>query len=258
MISRLHYSIRALAGATLSLVVMLTTAMPGRLAAQTLPSAEQIIARYVEAIGGRDAVLGAHTARSTGTFEMPAAGLKGDLVIVTQAPDRMVSRVTIPGMGEMLSGYDGRTGWSLEPMQGARLLTGGEFDTMRENALALAQVRDASLFKSMESVELSESAGEPCYRVRLVWQSGRETLDCYHVDTGLLIATTQRSESPMGTIEVITRLTDYRAFGDVTVPSRMVIDMMGMQQVLTISSIEFENVDTSLIDPPAEIRALIK
>lgn len=258
MINRIHNSFRALAGAAIPLIVTLTATMPDALAAQTLPSAEEITARYVEAIGGRDAVLEAHTARSTGTFEMAAAGLKGELVIVTEEPDRMVSKVTIPGMGEILSGYDGATAWSVEPMLGARLLTGGEFDTMRENALALSQVRDASLFKSMETVELTESGGEPCYRVRLVWQSDRETFDCYHVDTGLLIATTEEAESPMGAATVTTRLSDFREFGDVMVPTRIVIDMMGMQQVLTIASIEYENVDTSLIDPPAVIRALIK
>jgi hypothetical protein len=248
--------VRAVA-AIVPLVLLAAAGLPGTLAAQALPTAEEITARYVAAIGGRDVVLRPRASRSTGTFEMAGAGLKGGLVIVMEAPNRMVSQVTIPGMGEILSGFDGGVGWSVEPMQGPRLLAGAELDELRENANMLAQVRDASLFRSMETVERTASVGEPCYRVKLVWQSGRETFDCYHVDTGLLIATTAETDSPMGAMAVTTRLTDYRDFAGMMVPTRLVLEMMGTQQVLTISTVEFDDVDTSLIEPPAAIRVLM-
>ncbi len=223
---------------------------------QDLPPAAGLIDRYVQAVGGRDALLAYPAQRSLGTFEMPMAGLRGELVVVSEAPDRMATRITVPGMDPMVSGYDGRIGWSVEPMLGARLLTGRELDTVRDNALTLTAVRDPALFRTMETVGRTEVGGEPCYRVRLVWQSGRETFDCFHIDTGLLVATMEESESPMGVAMVTSRMEDYRSFGGVLLPSRITIEMMGMEQILTIHSVEFEGVDTSLIDPPAEIRAL--
>ena len=45
--------------------------IPAHLAAQELPPAGDIIERYVDAIGGREAVLAAFTARSVGEFTLP-------------------------------------------------------------------------------------------------------------------------------------------------------------------------------------------
>jgi len=259
MMSISHRRVRAFAVATVPFgFALAVAATPVTMTAQALPSPQQLTARYVQAIGGRNALLKPQASRAIGTFEMAAAGLKGELVIVTQAPNRMVLKVTIPGTAEMLSGYDGQIGWSDEPMSGARLLSGGELHAMRENANVLAAVRDSSLFRSMQTVERTEMAGEPCFRVKLVWRSGRESYDCYHVDTGLLIATTTQAETPTGTVAVTTRLTEYGKFGDVMIPTRMILEMMGVQQVLTISTMEYENVNTSMIDPPAQIRALVQ
>jgi hypothetical protein len=224
--------------------------------AQSLPPAAELTAAFVDAIGGRDAVLRNKASLATGTFEMPAAGLKAEIVVVTEAPDRMGSRIVIPGLGEMRTGYDGETGWSLDPMSGARIMQGAELDAIREQSLALAAVRDPSLFKSMETVERVEVAGKSCYKVKLVWNSGRETHDCYDVDNRLLVATWGQTESPMGKVDVMTRVEEYGEFGGIRMPTKTVQEMMGMQQILTIANVSYEDVDTSLIEPPAEIKAL--
>jgi hypothetical protein len=112
-----------------------------------LPSASQVIARYVEAIGGRDAVMRHPTSRSVGTFEMPAAGLRGEMEILTAQPNRMVSVVNIPGLGTMRSGFDGTVGWSVDPIMGARLFSGAELESIRDQSTSLAALRDASLFQ---------------------------------------------------------------------------------------------------------------
>jgi hypothetical protein len=237
-------------------IAVATAGAPGIAAAQALPAADQLISRFVEAVGGRDAVLRPRASQTTGTFELPSAGLKADIILVSQAPDRMASKMTIPGLGEMRTGYDGSIGWSLDPMSGARIMQGAELDAIREQSMALASVRDASLFKSRETVERTEVGGKACYRVKLVWQSGRESFDCYGADDGLLVATWTQAESPMGKTDVETRIEEYGEFGGVKMPVRTVQEMMGMQQIITISSVDYDNVDLSLLDPPAEIRAL--
>lgn len=241
-----------------AVALLILAAAPAFVAAQEepLPEAGALVARYVDAIGGRDAVLARKASRTVGRFEMPAAGLGGDLEVVTQAPNRMITKVTIEGMGVMRSGFDGSIGWSLDPMTGARLLEGKELAAMRDQANMLAGVRDSSLFASMETVERTEMGGEACYLVKLVWQSGRESHDCYSVESGLLVGSRSQQESPMGTMDVTVRVADYREFGGVRMPTRIVQEMMGMQQTMTISDVQFENVDVSVIDPPAEIKAL--
>jgi hypothetical protein len=235
------------------------TLAPATAVTQTqLPEPQALIARYVDAVGGREAVLRPDASRTLGTFELPAAGLRGALEIVASAPNRLASKVTIEGLGTMQSGFDGTVAWSLDPMTGARLLTGAEGDALRDQADQLASVRDASLFTTMHTIERTELGGEQCYLVHLVWQSGRESYDCYSAETGLLVATKFQQQSPMGTMDVTTTVSDYREFNGVKMPTRIVQAMMGMQQVMTIISVEFDDVDVSAVEPPAEIRTLIQ
>ena len=158
----------------------------------SLPAARTIIDRYVQAIGGRDAVLRHTSIRSVGSFEMPAAGVKGNLTVVQVAPNKMGMTIDLPGMGQMVTAYDGTVGWSINPMQGPRVLEGKELAQIREDAGPSAMLRPADRVRSVETVERTTMNGQSCYKVKVTTLSGRETFDCYSTETGLLVGMTGR------------------------------------------------------------------
>jgi hypothetical protein len=225
---------------------------------EALPPAGEIIDRYIEAVGGRDALMAYASSRVTGTFAMPAAGIQGALVVEWADPDLTITRVEIPGLGVILSGWDGHVGWSEDPTLGPRLLDGMELAATRESASRLAALRDPSAFDVRETVELTELNAQACYRVLLVWKSGRETFDCYHVETGLLVASAGRQETPMGEIETLTLMEDYQEFGGILSPSRIRQQMLGQEQVMTMDAVEYDVVDPSAFVPPETIRVLVE
>lgn len=235
----------------------LLVSLPAVVSAQDLPPAQEIIDRYVEAVGGRDAVLSSVTTRTVGSFSMPAMGVTGELTVLTGENDEMFTRVTIPGMGEILSGYTGEVGWSVDPMTGPRLLEGGELDAMREQSDDRYSVRDASLFTSFETVGENEYDGEACWQIAYVFTSGRESTECYSKETGLVVATVTTQESPMGAVDVVTRFSDYQQFGDLTLPTTMRQAAMGQEQVMSVDSVEFGTVQPADLAPPAAIQTLI-
>jgi hypothetical protein len=226
-------------------------------AQEALPPAEQVIERYVTAIGGRDAVLGHTNSRATGTFSMPAAGISGSMV-VESLEGRVATVLEIPGLGTIRSGFDGEVAWSLDPNLGPRVLEGMELASTTEGANPLGAVRDASLFSVRETVERTEMNGQACYKVRLVWQSGRETHDCYGVDSGLLVGQTSSQETPMGTIRAITLLEDYQETGGVLSARRIRQQVMGQEQVMTLESIEYGVVGPESFELPEAIRTLVR
>ena len=111
---------------------------------------------------------------------------------------------------------------------------------------------------SAETVEKTEMNSEPCYKVKMVWKSGRETFDCYSVASGLLVASMGKQESPMGTIDVTNLVSDYKEFGGQKVATRLTQQVMGNEQVLIINSVEYDVVDPSTFDMPAAIKALVE
>jgi len=250
-----HMRGRRLAALLLLLGALLASS--GVAEAQDLPEGRALVDRYVELIGGREAALSRRFMRSTGSFQMPALGITGQLVAYQGQPGKNAVTVDIPGLGQIRSGFNGEVGWSLDPIQGPRLMTGAELAQTKEEASFASSIRDASLVSSAQTVEQAEMNGQACWRVKLTWNSGRETFDCYSVQSGLMVGSTSSQESPTGRIEVTTLLDEYREFGGVRMPTRMTQQMMGQEQVMVIENVEFPAPDDSVFALPPEIQALV-
>ena len=231
---------------------------PAALQAQALPAAADLMAAYTQAVGGEAAwskLQGMHT---TGSYTVPAMGMSAEFNVWNARPAMMLLIINIPGMGEMRQGYDGTTAWAVDPMQGARVLSGSELTATQDQAGFDSSLRLIKNFKSAETVEKTTLGGHECYKVKLVWKSGRETYDCYSTADGMLVAQVAVQESPMGTVEATTTLSEYKAFGDIKLPTKSNISMMGMEQVLTITGVEFTAVEESRFQLPPEVKALVK
>jgi hypothetical protein len=236
-----------------------TTTTQPQTTTTSLPTGRAIIDRYVQAIGGRDAVMRNSSIRYTGNFEMPAAGMKGNLTVVQAAPNKMAMTVELPGLGQMVSGYDGTVGWSINPMQGPRVLEGKELEQLREDAGPAAMLRSPDRIRSAETVELTTMGGQSCYKVRITYHSGRESFDCYSPETGLLVGMTQTQESPMGAVQVTTLFDDWKAFGGLKTATKMRQQMLGQEQILTIDRLEFNRPDDAkAVEAPEQIKPLVK
>ncbi len=238
-------------------VAILSPLQTGPIAAQSLPDAASIVRKYVDAMGGA-ALREKQGMVTEGTFSLPAMGTSGPMVVSHARPDHLVLRMTLPGIGEMRSGFDGTVGWSLNPLEGPRVLSGQELEQVRDDADFRATLRDDNLITSMETVERKDVDGQTCYRVRIVWKSGRETYDCYAVDSGLLLSTELRTETVMGTVDATVLFSDYKAFDGVRLPTRTVQKVMGQEFVMTVNSVRFEPIDPAVFELPAEIQALVR
>jgi hypothetical protein len=224
-------------------------------AAAQLPPAREILDRHVRELGGREALLGRGMMHLRGLFEMPGAGLTGTLE-AWRAPDRSLSVVDVPGLGEIRRGFDGRVAWSDNPIEGPRLLKGAELAQAMDDADFRADARDPDLIAAAETLERTQVEGQPCWRVRIAWKSGRTAHDCYSTETGLLVATTTTVATPMGELEATTLVGGYEMRGRVRMATRLVQRLAGQEQVLTLREVEFLPIDDARFALPPGIRAL--
>lgn len=225
---------------------------------EALPSARSILDRHIKAIGGKEAVLSHSSTRATGTFSVASAGMTGSVEVIAAKPDKSLVKISIPGVGEILEGYDGKSGWTLSPMTGPMLLEGKQLEEKRYDADFFSELHDDNRYTSMTTVEKTEFEGRPCYKVKLVRKNGGEDFEFYDVETGLKAGRIATRETPMGTITGTSVESDYKKFGNILQATMVKNTMMGMQQVITIASIEYDTVPPTAFEPPAEIKALIK
>jgi len=138
------------------------------------------------------------------------------------------------------------------------LKEGKELAERKLDADFYSDLKDPEHFPSMKTLEKTTFDGRPCYKISLVRKGGGEDIEFYDVETGLRAGALLTRESPMGAITATQTLSDYKKFGDLLVPTTMKQSQMGVEQVLKITTFEWDNVPPSTFDPPAQIKALIK
>ena len=223
-----------------------------------LPSARSIIDRHVKVIGGRAAILQHKSTHAVGTISMPATGITGPIDVYAAAPDKSFVKISLGGVGELLEGYDGTHGWTLQPMMGPMLKQGKELAEKKFDSDYYSDLHEPERYASMKTVEKTAFEGRPCYKVTLVRKDGGEETEYYDAENGLRAGTVQTRETPMGPITATQVLSDYKNFGGLLLPTTMKQTAMGVEQVLKVTSVEFDNVPPSTFDLPAQIKALIK
>lgn len=228
-------------------------------AVETLPDGRALIDKHVKAIGGRHALLGHKSLHVKGTMSVAATGINAPIEISAAAnPDRTIMKTSVAGIGEIMEGFDGSHGWTVNPMTGPMLKVNKELQQAKLDADFYSDLRDPKKYVSVKTVEKTTFEGRPVYKVALSRIDGAEDVDFYDAETGLRAGGIITRESPMGTMTVTSVVRDYKKFGNVLVPTSQTQKVMGVEQVLKVTSVEFDKVDPAVFTPPDAIKALIK
>src|SRR5215470_772779 len=99
-----------------------------------LPSADEILEKYVKAIGGKEAIEKVTSRSAKGSFEIEAMNLTGTFENYQKAPNKFANLFTIPAVGGGGQVFDGAKGWDSNPMTGIRELSGEELSTLKREA----------------------------------------------------------------------------------------------------------------------------
>lgn len=228
--------------------------------AQALPSAADVIAKHVAAIGGRDAVKGIKSMKQIGTMEITAAGMTADLEMTLVSPNKQSMKLNLAGLGEILQGTDGTVAWSVDPMRGPRLLEGKELDQAREQADFLAGMTyDADRFTAMTNEGIVDFAGEKAYKIKLVRKgSGNESWNYFSLASGLQIGSESTVTTEMGTITSSTTVSGYQQFGPIKMATRSEMQAGPQKMIMTTKSVEFNTAGPEAVAAPAAVQPLIK
>ena len=221
-----------------------------------LPSAAEVFQRYRQAIGGAEALRRHRSRRIAGRFELSGQAIGGPLEILSAAPDKVVLRMELGGLGRVERGFDGTTGWSLDPAVGPRLLQGRELDELRDSAEFYSELKEPSQFTSASVVERITFEGRECYVVKLIRRSGIEVMEYYDASSGLIAGSRMNSTSGMGSVPTTMVVDEYGTFDGVLMPTKVRQRAMGVESVLTTTSVEHNRVPPEAFAPPAAIAAL--
>lgn len=186
-------------------------------------SVDEILEKYVQAIGGRAALQKITSRVSKGTFELSSlAGVKGTLEAYEKAPNLEVATLTFPGIGTAAQGFDGKVAWELEPDSGVvHDKAGLELAAARRSAEFYEEIKLKELFPRMILKGVEKVGVRKAYVIEALPEVGNPERFYFDTQTGLLIRKDSVEEGDAGKRSVEEYYDDYRAVDGVKMPFRV-------------------------------------
>jgi zinc protease len=230
-------------------------------AAAAVPSADQVLDHYVQAIGGRAAWMKLTSRVSKGTIEIPAMeNLSGTLEIHEKAPNCMLAVINLGG-GVFRQGFDGTVAWSDNPRDGLRVLTGGELEDARREASFYHPLELQKNYTKLTVSGIERVNEHDTYVVVGVREKGAPDKMYFDVQSGLLVRSVNQRYTPDGLTEFQADVDDYTALDGVKLPftvrqsgggSAFVIHFTEVQHNLQLTVAQFA---MPAAEPPADTPA---
>lgn len=177
-------------------------------------TATSIMASYIKAIGGKEAVESVNTMLFNAEVTIEGAPFKPTAVLKSMAPNKSSMEMSIAGMGTIMKQkFDGTTGYAEQ--QGMK-------QPMSEEDIA-EQASQKGLFPEahytadeIELMSLSDLEGTNTYKIKV--KGASESFRYYDADSGLLLREEATEEAQGQSITTVTVHSDYRSVDGIMIP----------------------------------------
>lgn len=175
-----------------------------------LPTAKVIIQNYLKAVGGNAAIQKQTTKYMKGTIEMSPMGIKGTSETWMAAPNKMLSKANIAGIGEIIEAFDGTKGWSSNPIQGSRMKEGEELLQTKILSDFYGDINFEKNYPKMQVKGIEKLGNKEVYVVIATPQDLPSETFYFDKKSGLLLKRDATYISPEGKMITETTFDDYR------------------------------------------------
>jgi hypothetical protein len=248
--------------------------------AQGQPKAEEVLDKYIQAVGGAQRVAGLTSYIAKGTsVGFGGFGGGGQVQIFAKAPDRRTTLIEFkdaPDRGDSIRTFNGRAGWIRTPLAVLKeyQLSGGDLDGFRLDAqLAFpAQIKQAlknwrvSLPATIEDLPgpSSQTSQQPeqalkSHDVQVLQGDGPNGLLAtlyFDKQSGLLLRELRYSRSPIGRVPTQIDYSDYRDVGGIKIPHRLTFAWLDGRDAIQITEVRTNvPIDDSKFGTPEQAKA---
>lgn len=227
---------------------------------QDLPTAEQVIAAYIDVTGGEEAHKAIKSIVSSGELliDVQVQEITGQVSISQMAPNKAIIKTTIDEVGEQSQGYDGEIGWVVSDMEGSMVLEGERLTMLKLQADVNQYMNLTKHFSEVECTGEEEFNDEACYVISASNEDGSPILSYFSKESKYLVGSKMSMETEQGELELVSHISDYRDVGDVKMSYKSETKNQFFTQTVTIDKIEINTeLDEAVFDLPDEIKELV-
>ena len=220
--------------------------------ADTRVTADQVFAKYIQAIGGAERLAGLSSLVGKGTYSgFDTAFEKVPVEVFGKAPAQQAVIVHMFG-GDSVRTFDGRNGWMAGPDTPVPLLTltGGNLDRARLEATLLFP---AGIRQAFSEWRVGRTAIDD-REVQIVQglTAGQAMANFYFDEAGLLVRLVRWTRTPVGLVPTQIDYSDFRDVAGVKVPFRRTVSQTYMQMTIELTEVQPNvQIDASRFARPA-------
>jgi photosynthetic reaction center cytochrome c subunit len=219
------------------------------------PPAEQILDKYIAALGGAQRLAGLTTVVGKGTYRAYDDFETFRVELYAKAPNQR-STVQHSAYGDITTTYDGRNAWMAAPQDVKPFpvvaLTGGNLVGAGVDATLAFPGRIKQAFTGWHVGPPSQIGDQDVHIVQGNTASGSPVKLYFDEKTGLLLRSVRYSESPVGRVPIRVDYSDYRAVSGIKVPFKWTTTWTDGRSVFELTSVQVNvPVDAARFAKPA-------
>jgi hypothetical protein len=181
------------------------------------PTADQILEKYVSAVGGAEALHKISSRVSKGNIT--AMGHDAPIEVFAKAPDKRMS-VTHMVSGESITAFDGQGGWLGNTGRAAREMSGQEAEAARLDADFYFATHLKEIFTGFRVGRPDKIGDRPAFTLICMRQGQPPVRLYFDQSSGLLLRQVRYTDTPIGRNPTQIDYADYRAVDGVQVAFR--------------------------------------
>lgn len=238
---------------------MLATSAPSMASDEDLPTAEEILDRYVEVTGGEASHRKLYNRVSKGTVHFVSLGQRAEITKYEAMPGKSYVRMTSQSLGTMEEGTNGEVAWEIQPSAGHRIREGTERIDALRRATFDPPTRWRELYKTAEFVGTEAVKGRPCYKVVMTPAAGNADAFYFDSESGLLVKSEYTLQHPMGPLALEDYTSEYKKVDGILYAHQSRVIVAGQEMLISMTKVA-HNVDVpdDSFALPDEIKTLAK
>jgi len=223
-------------------------------------TADEVVEKFLTAMGGRAALgkLKSRTTTGTITVSTPGGDISGPIEMLNQEPNkaRMLIKLDLSsfGAGEMVfdQRFNGLTGYVMDSLQGNRDITGAQLETMRSNAFPTPFLNYKELGATVELAGKEKIGDRDAYVLVYKPKTGAPVRQFVDAESYLPVRLIVKIDLPqVGEVEQTTDLSDFRDVDGVKVPFAVTASSAVQHSTIKITKVEHNStIDETLFSKP--------
>jgi len=202
----------------------------------------EVIAKYVEAVGGKDKL--AKMNDVTIKMGMSMQGMNIEIINKQKAPNKM-SVETLMGGNLLSKQVCNGTKAMVKSQMGNKEITGTDLQDMLTQATLNAELYFDKMGIKAELKGSEDVDGQPAWKVQMNMPSGKNTVDFYDQKSGLKV----KSIAQQGPVSVTSTYADYRSVDGILFPFKLKQSAGPQSFDIAVSSVEInKGIDDSVFD----------